>query len=577
MNCNEKLIHMNKQIIKSNKIEKNNENDRNIYYICKNKAGGSWKYLLDIFSVYKFKKFIEIESINTEIVYGSILIIQSFLFTNFDLSKLLQKIEDHNLEVIIPIHDFYWLCLPLPKQYDNNVHKIYLNKIYLNKNVKKLFNISKNVICPCNFILEEYKKYIEDANYIVIPHIDLHNDYKINSYNEIKNDIINIGILHAFSEYKGQELYELLMEKITHFKNYKINYLITGVSIPEYTEHNFYKYTEDYNIHGFLFLNKWGESFCYSLTKAINTGLPIFYNNIGSFKERLPEKCNYFKNILNNQNEFYDTDKLFENYTNFLEHIINHPFKKNNILKLNLNVNTSFNDIYNYYENIVIIPSKIIVSNKQLSYTSTRSVYSTEERYLDTIKTINSLTEKIPNVFIILIDNSVLPSDKLSNLKKITNHIINVTNNKEYNYSTDESIYKGYGEINNTLKATQFIKENNFSFKNLFKISGRYYLNDTFNIINYNNEFNLFKKNIKVTDRDYYYTCLYKISYCNFKEYHQALLETLEIYKKESFKQFNNFNDLEVILPELLNFNFNEIDNLGLVENISITKNKNNI
>ena len=40
-------------------------------------------------------------------------------------------------------------------------------------------------------------------------------------------------------------------------------------------------------IHALLYLNKYGETWCYSLSKAIKTGLPILYNNLGAFKERL--------------------------------------------------------------------------------------------------------------------------------------------------------------------------------------------------------------------------------------------------------------------------------------------------
>ena len=42
-----------------------------------------------------------------------------------------------------------------------------------------------------------------------------------------------------------------------------------------------------YNIHCLTYLSIVGESLCYSLTKGLVSQLPIFYNNIGTFDERV--------------------------------------------------------------------------------------------------------------------------------------------------------------------------------------------------------------------------------------------------------------------------------------------------
>ena len=48
--------------------------------------------------------------------------------------------------------------------------------------------------------------------------------------------------------------------------------------------------------------------------------------------------------------------------------------------------------------NLVLITSVIKTPNKPLSYINTRSIYTHEERFEQTKKTIQSIREKIPNV-----------------------------------------------------------------------------------------------------------------------------------------------------------------------------------
>ena len=46
--------------------------------------------------------------------------------------------------------------------------------------------------------------------------------------------------------------------------------------------------------------------------------------------------------------------------------------------------------------NLILITSVICTTNKPLSYTNNRSVYSHEERFEQTKKTIETVKEKIP-------------------------------------------------------------------------------------------------------------------------------------------------------------------------------------
>ena len=59
-------------------------------------------------------------------------------------------------------------------------------------------------------------------------------------------------------------------------------------------------------------------------------------------------------------------------------------------------------------KNLVLITSVINIPNIPLSYTNIRSVYTCEERFIQTQKTIESLRRMIPDLEILLVECSDL-------------------------------------------------------------------------------------------------------------------------------------------------------------------------
>jgi hypothetical protein len=109
-----------------------------------------------------------------------------------------------------------------------------------------------------------------------------------------------------------------------------INWFIVGVNIPSYSENEFYDYIKKYNIHALTFLNKWGETWCYSLTKAFHSGLPIIYNNFGVFKERIPENTKHYFKVYDNENDT-DIGKLYSTFEKMISYIIKYQIDKESI------------------------------------------------------------------------------------------------------------------------------------------------------------------------------------------------------------------------------------------------------
>ena len=101
-----------------------------------------------------------------------------------------------------------------------------------------------------------------------------------------------------------------------------------------------------------------------------------------------------------------NTDLGHLNEAEVIKHYIEHGYEENRIYK--------FIDVEN--KNIVFITSKIYTSNEPFSYTNIRSVYTPEERFIQTLETIVSIRKNIPNPYIILFDNSIFTNNDYCNI-----------------------------------------------------------------------------------------------------------------------------------------------------------------
>ena len=278
--------------------------------ICNHLHGGSFKFIKDIINAYYHEPFInkvtivkckksckkEIMKYKNSLV-KPIVLLQYFLFTNLNVSDIINLYEVVPFRLIIPIHDWYWLCYPYPIYYKSEINCKYLDKLKLSKKTIKLFNISKKIICPTEFLYKTINNLYNSSKVIFNPWIDISMSLDLNpNVLEIVDNTINIAMLHELCEYKGSEILETLMNGFTEYKNYKIKYYFIGEnSLPRYEE-NMQEHIIKYNIHGLLHLNKWKETYCYALTKSLNSGLPIFFNNIGAYETRIPLVEKYFIN-----------------------------------------------------------------------------------------------------------------------------------------------------------------------------------------------------------------------------------------------------------------------------------------
>lgn len=302
-----------------------------IYIISAITGGGALKYLLDITKNYINFEFILVKAFSDlcKIKKESIIFLQHLFFIpDIDVDDIISIVKSTNSKLIITIHDWYWLDNNVKKNFDDTIswHNLYLSEqVQINKKVQELFLLSQDIILPSQFAFNIYSKYFNNNNFKIVPHNDYY-VYKQDKYIKTITEMrINIGVLHENTICKGSELINYLKMNYQSYKNYQIKWFIVHQNIEKYTnDGEFYKLIDNHNIHALTLLSKYGETWCYALTKYLNSKLPIIYNNFGSFKERIHSTEHYFKAYDNEIDMINDnqTKILRQTFESLLDYII---------------------------------------------------------------------------------------------------------------------------------------------------------------------------------------------------------------------------------------------------------------
>ena len=203
-------------------------------------------------------------------------------------------------------------------------------------------------------------------------------------------------------------------------------------------------------------------------------------------------------------------------------------------------------------DSFVLITSVINTPNTPLSYTNTRSVFSRQDRFEQTKKTIKSVREKLSNSKIIIVECSYFNEEENNYFKENCDYILNLWNKKElHNYIFGPS--KSLGEGTMTIEALKYIEELNLEYQYLYKISGRYWLNENFKIENIQN--NVFKR-INNNENNVF-TALYKID--------KKIVEKLVVFLINNIEEMKKCIGYEVLMSHFVkNIDKNLVDLIGL-------------
>jgi hypothetical protein len=398
----------------------------NVFIIGGVNLGGSFKFINDLKNAYpKCIHITNYKDIKYRVFSSNDILLVQHLLKDITPILIYNIKKKYDCRIIINIHDFIYLN---NKSKTKNVHNLYLLKDnYVDADIKRLFDIAEIVIHPSKFTYDIYSKYFKPTNFCISPHIDYKKLDSVISVPNIKNKEIIIGVLSTHCICKGKELVEHLAKNITNYNGYDIVYKIVGANIPYYNEIEFFEYLDKYNIHGLLLLNVWGETYCYALSKFLKSGLPILYNNIGSFKERIPNSPQFFK-VFDDEHDIDINNPIIQNmFYNLLDFImINHGLNQKSKEETDLQVPILYRNLFTIekcnphsVKNLIILSSAIKTGGVPLSYTKTRSYFTEAERYEQTIKNIEILRCKIPDCAIILVDSTDMAKDYKTHLDKI--------------------------------------------------------------------------------------------------------------------------------------------------------------
>lgn len=482
-------------------------------------------------------------------------------------SEFIEKLFTMNKEMTTLLHDFT-LMFNEPQLY---FHNICDDKVNYKLNIHR-FN---RIITQHMGNLHSFGRYLEGYNGIVISELP---DYRHSDRKIVANNTKTvIGIIGDISDVKGYYVLDRIFQMIE--KRNDVELVVFGKAHIKHLD-NQYSYNsildfnnllEKHKPNILLELSLWPETFSFTLSLAMITKLPIIYHN-KFYSNTVQRRISLYQNA----SSFDDVDSLSidwiinkkQNYLYTVKPCIYFPPFWSKYFGENNNQLQITSNVFMENVNVVMITSKIYVSSKPFSYIQNRSIYSKDDRYNDTFDTIRSIRQNIPNSFIILYDNSHFTNTEYHELKNVVDCFLNIHNDEMVNYLTNNSIHKVFGEISHTYKMLKYLEKyyTGMKIKNIFKITGRYVIDERFQYAQYDTDESIFKRNIDVTDRAYYFTCFYKIGTTHMEFYKEIIAEVYEDIQNNCYE----YEEWEILLPTLLHKRFTCVDELGVTQKIAV-------
>lgn len=212
---------------------------------------------------------------------------------------------------------------------------------------------------------------------------------------------------------------------------------------------------------------------------------------------------------------------------------------------------------------VFIVPSSInFDSSIALDYSPVRSVYSPSERLKQTLDGISSIRKYCPFSDIILTECSSLEDEQKKALESKVDYLIthNENNARIFDFFNDHP-NKSHAESFLLLKTLFYLKNVQYPLYDVyFKLSGRYKLNNKFNVHHHvNHEFNCKKHN---TFEDGVFTTLFSFNKSFFDSFVDSLFAT-HSFTTNNYPPYSGFS-LETNMLYGLYDKMNFLDELGV-------------
>lgn len=395
---NQQLIQYVDQNLNQQTCVQQDANVINILIICHNMGGGTEKYVQDIINISnKYLKeqgkkicmdIIRLKDSNdecTNLLLNNInikLIAQSdnILVKKYDIIHIHYLNEpafilydyimeymnsQHPPKLIITIHDYHLITDDRANDYHLTIYNselTLLNELKQRKNNPEKFRLLKELFLKANVILtggslcKTIYSYIFElpVNLITVcAHPEpIYYQPICRSYNQLNyTTTLNIAVIGAISINKGSHMIQSVSKLIAKNKlQINIYHIGSGFNYNHNIQSNIIQlgsYSSEEKLRDILIENHinliWfpvyrHESYCYTLTLAMQTGLPIIAFDSGTFRERLQNYASpYFIH-----DKKYEEKQLLDDLCLFWQKL-----KKNNISK-QLSINNFKYDNFNY-------------------------------------------------------------------------------------------------------------------------------------------------------------------------------------------------------------------------------------
>ena len=327
--------------------------------------------------------------------------------------------EQYKVKRMISLHDFYCLCPTInmlykmekycPRLEEKNCKECLVYKTGLKNDVIPLWHRQWNeflkkfakIVVPSVSTKEEINRVYNDIDIEVIEHgINIEKTDYLSSIDD--KDTYNVAFVGVMSVHKGGKVLLELLKKST---DKKIVFHLFGTTEFEELEHNSknyiyhgkYKREElpkllaENNINLVCSFSIWAETYSYTLTEEIASGVPVLSFDVGAVAQRLKDsKCGYIIKLDSNTDEILKKIEDIFNDRNEYQKIIKNI--KNYKIKNVKEMADDYREIYN-------ITDKININENNANYLKTiiRENYQVKESVnnAETAWILNSLKWKI--------------------------------------------------------------------------------------------------------------------------------------------------------------------------------------
>jgi hypothetical protein len=173
--------------------------------------------------------------------------------------------------------------------------------------------------------------------------------------------------------------------------------------------------------------------------------------------------------------------------------------------------------------------SNLVIITSCLETKYSDNMFTIEERFNQTLNTIECVRKYMKNTSILFIEASNCNDIYKNIIKKLCDFYYDIsTETDTINYCIHG--HKSLGDTYITLKAIEYIQTHHLTFNICYKLSGRYYPQSDFNYDLINKEIPTFKDSAHAPGQNIM-TCFYAIPFNYLDEFKENIINTVEFMK----------------------------------------------